>query len=654
MKIIAQATETIRRKYRLIPTKWSGLVVIVFSVAQLYVLMEWVFMVTKPSFFDVFTSSEKLQALVIAGSLAAGVSLFVLGLAYLLGCLLGLSRSPKVHISLAILLPAGILAALLLLLVDNFTYTVFSFGIPTTQGLGRGLYAILFLILMAWSEWQLIGVVSNIQPWMQSQNKHRVLWIVMGSWLLIGLVLGITSEKVANTRLAVDTGTQADSPRPFILWITGDGLSTTHLSFYGYKRDTTPFLRTLVESSLLAENVFSNAKNTAGSLTSMFTGKPALDTRVFYLPDILRGRDSYEHLPGILRANGFYTIQYGFPYYVDANIINMLDAFDIANDRSLTSSPLQAKLRNYLPEGTAYFLFEMGNRVADRLRHISYLKPMQNPRQTVLVSMNDFEDEKKIDAFLAKLVDYKQSTFIHIHTMGTHGPKFILEEQFYSLGKDPEAQEWWDPDFYDDSIRIFDAQVERIVQALRQHGLWENTLLIVGSDHGMNFDQRIRTPLLIHFPGGEYAGRIQANVQAMDIAPTILDYLDLPQPGWMSGVSLLSDTLEGRHIYGAGIREKLTEEDDRGVWLIPPERLVPPFYQLGAVSVIDCQRWYELDLVKMTLSSGDIAGHTAPRPEDELLTLEQAYDLLLAFLRRYDYDISSLEALPFTSLLPEK
>jgi arylsulfatase A-like enzyme len=73
--------------------------------------------------------------------------------------------------------------------------------------------------------------------------------------------------------------------------------------------------------------------------------------------------------------------------------------------------------------------------------------------------------------------------------------------------------EGWDRDFYDDSILEFDMNVGRIVEALKQHGLWEDTLLIIGSDHAAEFNQRERIPLLMHFPGGKITGRIKANVQ---------------------------------------------------------------------------------------------------------------------------------------------
>lgn len=646
----ARIDEKIKQRLNSTTYDWSGLLVVTFVVAQLYVLMEWVFLVTKPSFLDMFSLPDKLQILFLTGSLAASVSLLGLAVLFVVGRIFTPMSPQKGLLWLAGFLPAGILAALVLLMVDNFTYTVFSFGIATTLGLGRILYLGLFLVLIVWSLWQVTGGAISIQRWLGQVTRHRAVSIVIGAWLVVGLAMVFATNTKTNASLGFDANEEVPTSRPHIIWITGDGISATHLSLYGYERDTSPNLRALAESSLVADNVFTNAKNTLGSLTSMFTGKPAIETRVMYSPDILLGDDAYQHLPGILRSYGYYAIQYGYQFYVDAYVVNLMDGFDVSNGRSIPSNPIQVGLRKYLPEGVAYFVFESGNRIVDRLRHIAYIKEMQNPRETLASSVPALSDDERLAAFFDDLDRYGQPMFIHLHYLGTHGALFELKEKVFSAGR-ASTDVGWDRDFFDDAILEFDMNVGRIVDALEKHGLLENTILIIGSDHAANFDQRQRIPLLIRFPGGGITGKIKTNVQNLDISPTILDYMGLPKPDWMCGESLLNGDLPDRNIYGTGARTILGEEMMTGEWLINPQRLSPPFYQLGAVSLIDCQRWYELDLVNMSLKSGDATGHTAPCPESDLLTLEQAYELLLAFMRENNYDISSLEKLPFDSLL---
>ena len=107
-------------------------------------------------------------------------------------------------------------------------------------------------------------------------------------------------------------------------------------------------------------------------------------------------------------------------------------------------------------------------------------------------------------------------------------------------------------------------------------------------------------------------------MQGLDIAPTILDYLGLPQPAWMSGHSLLGEATEQRYIFGAGVGPLAINEN--GIWATDPQRSQPPFYQFGTINVIDCKVWYELDLAEQSLTSGEVSGHTAPCPAEEMLT----------------------------------
>ena len=632
---------TLRQRLSYTPPGWAGLFLLTFILAQLYVLSEWVFTVTKPSYLDVFAWGDKLEVLLLSGALASVLSLLGLGSAVLLGRLVGLRRLPRLAFWLASLLPAGLLAVLLLMLVDNFTYTLFSFGIATTSGAWRGLYVVLFIGLLGWSDWEVLGAAAWLDRCVGAGKPRLRLWIGLGVWLVLCLALPLAGE--GGDGKALDTTGAELSRRPHILWITVDGLSATNLSLYGYVRETTPNLCTLAESSLVADNAFANADKTAGSLVSMFTGQHPLRTRVMYLPDILLGTESYQHLPGILRTQGYYTVQYGFPYYVDAYSLNMLDSFDVANGRTRATSPLLAGLQKYLPGELAYFVYETANRVVDRLRHIFFIKTMPDPNDTVVSPALKQSDNEKVETLLASLEELDQSTFIHLHLLAAHGPKFYPAVRVFSRGLDSKAQGEWNPNFYDDAILNLDATIGRIVAALEERGLLENTLLVIGSDHATAFEQLQRVPLLIRFPGGQITGHIQQNMQGLDIAPTILDYLGLPQPTWMSGQSLLGEITAPRYIYGAGVGALAINED--GIWATDPQRSQPPFFQFGTISVIDCNVWYELDLADQSLTSGEVSGHTAPCPAEEVLTEDEAFELMVGYLRENGFEVEGLDGM---------
>ena len=99
---------------------------------------------------------------------------------------------------------------------------------------------------------------------------------------------------------------------------------------------------------------------------------------------------------------------------------------------------------------------------------------------------------------------------------------------------------------------------------LRSRGLWENTLIIVTSDHGEEFwehgdirhgrtlyEEQLRVPMILHHPekfrGGQ---RFDNPVRIEDVAPTIAEFLGIPAPEAWVGIPL-SKPRERRDILAA-------------------------------------------------------------------------------------------------------
>ena len=96
---------------------------------------------------------------------------------------------------------------------------------------------------------------------------------------------------------------------------------------------------------------------------------------------------------------------------------------------------------------------------------------------------------------------------------------------------------------YAGEVTFVDKWVGRLLDRVRELGLYEDTLIVHITDHGepfgehgiirkaepWNFEELVRSPLVIRHPHGVGAGkRVSAFVQAVDIMPTILDFLGLP------------------------------------------------------------------------------------------------------------------------------
>ena len=124
---------------------------------------------------------------------------------------------------------------------------------------------------------------------------------------------------------------------------------------------------------------------------------------------------------------------------------------------------------------------------------------------------------------------------------------------------------------YDAEILFTDDVVGRLLDALERHGVLDETLVVVTSDHGEGlmdhdemqhgfhlYEELLHVPLLLRLPGGAHAGaRVSAPVRSIDVMPTVLDVLGLPLPIAAQGTSLLP-LLEGGGLVAGGFSEALT------------------------------------------------------------------------------------------------
>jgi choline-sulfatase len=88
---------------------------------------------------------------------------------------------------------------------------------------------------------------------------------------------------------------------------------------------------------------------------------------------------------------------------------------------------------------------------------------------------------------------------------------------------------------YYGAISLVDDHVGRLLASLEEHGMAENTIVIVVSDHGdmlgerglwykmAPFEDSIRVPLIVHAPAAYAARRIATPVSLLDLAPTLAE-----------------------------------------------------------------------------------------------------------------------------------
>ena len=617
---------------------WSVLFFITAMSVYIYSFMEWIFFVTKPSFMSGMSLWLQIRIYLLS---ALGMSVIPLLIILLFGLVDRVVRKQiitQILVALGILVPSLIVSTLILMLLDNFTYTVFKFGVVSTERVLRAIYGLFFICITGYTYYRISLYIAARNR--KTRIEKRNQWILLSVFLIQSVLLSLYSILTSRSGgLSSEVVTQTDS-LPNIILLGSDGLDSVRLSAYGYERETTPNLKDRLSDALVAENAFPNSGTTAGSVASILTGKLPIETRVIYPPDILVGEDSYQHLTGILKRVGYRTVDLSVPYFGDTLTLNMQGGFDIANQRSGTDTSIVKVSRTLGGGDNAYFVASMLQRVSDRLLHIFFIKPMINPFEAVIQPASRADEQKRFNDLISTLEDARSPVFVHVHMLGTHGPRFEIREQVFSAGQTQDKD--WMMDFYDDSILNFDQYVGKLFDYLADSSKLENTIVIVYSDHGRRWTVHDRVPLIFWFPEGEHAGRITTNVENIDIAPTILDYLGITIPGWMRGQSLLNDALIGpQYIFSASVESSLIEVSKDGLWIVAADRQKPPFYQVGYVGLIACDRWFELYLQNPGMLYGDVKGHTQSCKPDSLPTAEEAEAILLDHLLQNGFDISS-------------
>ncbi|WP_440764035.1 sulfatase [Natronorubrum sp. DTA7] len=130
---------------------------------------------------------------------------------------------------------------------------------------------------------------------------------------------------------------------------------------------------------------------------------------------------------------------------------------------------------------------------------------------------------------------------------------------------------------YESNIRYMDRELDRLFEWMRDRELYDDALIIVVGDHGELFgehgymfhpmdidpvDELIRTPLLVKFPGNEYAGEeFDHLVQHADVLPTIDEVTDRSSGSIPEGAYPLTETTPRRVISKSNISIRLTEGD---------------------------------------------------------------------------------------------
>ena len=324
--------------------------------------------------------------------------------------------------------------------------------------------------------------------------------------------------EAAYSRIAPPS-TNADVQGPNVVLVTIDTLRADRLGCYGYGRPTSPFLDSLAEEGARFDDPVAPAAWTKPSTGTLLTGLYPSRHGALYHGSRLGLPDGEEALAEAFRARGYVTA--GFVSNPNIKAVFGFDrGFDLYFDSPVEDTLTLACLRTTLT----------GRGLTDLLRHQFNWK-----YENDVVEMN-----RHALAWLRR--NHEARFFLYLHYIDPHIPysppgryrrEFARDHGFPIHNR---RKELVGGDLYDAEIRYVDDGMSALVDELRGLGVWEDTLLVVTSDHGEEFFEHgvlghgfslfqpvVRVPLLMHGPGIP-AGRVVTEpVQLLDLPATLLD-----------------------------------------------------------------------------------------------------------------------------------
>lgn len=349
-----------------------------------------------------------------------------------------------------------------------------------------------------------------------------------------------------------------------------DSLRFDMLKCFGGEVDTPNFDR-------LAKHTVRFEKNYVGSLPCMPARRELQTGRYNFLHRSWGPMEPFDDsMPEILKKNGIHThLSTDHYHYMEdggATYHERFNTYELhrGQENDGWMADLSPKESEFAPNqvGTEYFF--------EAIRQTKKVGGWQNEaNREVLKSEKDYPMHLTFDnglQFLEKNHMY-DNWFLQIETFDPHEP-FTSPDQYNSQFFSPD--EGFVPDWppyatvheeekliegirkkYKALLTFCDAQLGRLLDKMDEYHLWDDTMLIVNTDHGFflaeygywgkgntpNYEILVHTPLFIWDPRCQKKDEVRHSLtQTIDLAPTILRYFGLEIPRDMLGKDL-KDTI---------------------------------------------------------------------------------------------------------------
>jgi len=364
----------------------------------------------------------------------------------------------------------------------------------------------------------------------------------------------------------------ADTVSKNILFIAVDDLRA-QLGCYGDPEILSPNIDKLASRGLLFERAYCNVPRCGASRASIMTGvrPPSADIWNCYEIPL-----SYITLPAYLSKHGYHTVSNG-------KVLHYMKDHKYDWDELWRSTEVYYGKEDWGKYNT-YGIWqnpESGNHVNPaslRGPYCEWAEAPDNAYQDGKVAEKTISDLKRLkDAgnpfFLAcgfwrphlpfnapkKYWDLYDRSQIKLATnpYPPHNKPAPLESakefaRYARTGKATQATNEFQAEArhaYYACVSYVDAQIGKVLAALDQLGLTDNTIVILWSDHGFHLGEHqfwgkqntlhnaLQVPLIISAPGFDGNRRTNALVELVDLYPTICELTGIPTPSYIHGKS---------------------------------------------------------------------------------------------------------------------
>jgi arylsulfatase A-like enzyme len=333
-----------------------------------------------------------------------------------------------------------------------------------------------------------------------------------------------------------------------VLLIDIDTLRPDHLGCYGYKRDTSPCIDSIAKEGILFEKYYTPNAPCLPSRASLVTGLYGIhngilghggtagDLHLEGEPRDFRDELSMNNLFMTFRKAGYYTVSFSTfaerhsAWWFNSGFNEMYNVGKGGHESAEEVTPLALKWLEEKGESDNWFM------------HYHLWDP-HTPYRAPEEFGNPFKDQPLSDDWITEDI-FKE----HLKHVGPHGAKEIGMWDSDTNPKYPrhpgelvnmdEVKDFIDQ--YDCGVRYTDDNIKQLIDLLKEKGVYEDTAIIITSDHGENIGELgiygehatadepcCHVPMIIKWPGyeGEYRDdKFHTNV---DLAPTMADMLNI-------------------------------------------------------------------------------------------------------------------------------